>query len=154
MKNKFKKLLIIIGMIVIVVPLYTYAQDTRTTGGANTRSTSGSNSGQPTFTLQNPLSNNLNSVGSLVNKFVEIFSYLVILFAVIMLIWTGLQYIVAQGNSERLKELTKRLTWILIGIAIVIGARIMVMIIINTLQATGTVNQQTLQSVNNAVSGN
>ncbi|MES2216026.1 MAG: TrbC/VirB2 family protein [Patescibacteria group bacterium] len=105
-----------------------------------------------TFTLQNPLKN-VTSVGGLVNKFVEIFSYLVIIFAVIAIVFTGLQLILARGNPEKMKEASTRLGYILIGVAIVIGARIMVAVIINTLEATGTVNQNVIQGANRALDG-
>jgi hypothetical protein len=102
-----------------------------------------------TFTLKNPLQN-VNSVGALVNKFIEIISYLLIIFAVLMIVWTGLQFILARGNPEKMKEEGKRLGYILIGVALVIGARILVTVIINTLQATGTVSPQVINQAHNA----
>lgn len=107
---------------------------------------------QATFGLQNPLQ--VNSVTGLVQKFVEIFSYFVIILAVLAFIWVGFQFILAQGKPDRLKELKGWLAWIVIGVAVVIGARIMVSIIINTLEATGVVNQQTLNAVRSAANGN
>lgn len=104
-----------------------------------------------TFTLSNPLRKDINSVGSLIQAFVEIFSYLVILFAVLALVWVGLQFILARGDAERMKELKNWLTRIVIGIAIVIGARVIVTVIINTLQATETVDKGTFQSVSNVI---
>ena len=111
----------------------------------------GDSSGR-TFTLSNPLSN-VNSIGALVNKFVEILSYILIIFAVLMIVYTGLQFILARGNPEKMKEEGKRLGYILIGVALVIGARILVMVVINTLQATGTVNPQVIKQANQAVQG-
>jgi hypothetical protein len=101
--------------------------------------------------LQNPLK--ANSVGELVQNFVEIVSYLVILFAVLMLVWTGLQYILARGNPTKMSDLSKRLMWIIVGIAIVIGARVIISIVINTLKATGTVDPTVIQSADNALQG-
>ncbi len=104
-----------------------------------------------TVTLQNPLK--VNSVGELIQNFVDIFTYLVILFAVLMLIWVGLQYVLARGNAQKMTENSQRLLYIVIGIAIVIGARLMVQIVINTLKATGTVNTSVLNNANNAAQG-
>lgn len=106
---------------------------------------------QKTFTLQNPLK--VNSIGEFIQNAVEIFSYLVILLAVLAFIWTGLQYILARGNTEKMKEATKRLGYIVIGVAIVLGARLLITVAINTLQATGTVNPKIIQSGLNAASG-
>jgi hypothetical protein len=100
--------------------------------------------------LTNPLKG-INSVGQVVGKFAEIFSYVVILFAVLALVWTGLQFITAQGKADKITELRNRMLWIVVGIAIVIGARIIVGIVINTLQATGTVNPDVIQQANNAL---
>lgn len=107
----------------------------------------------PIIPLANPLRSNINSVGALVNKFVELFSYLVIIAAVIMIVFTGFQLILARGNPEKMKEYGQRLGYILIGVGIVIGARIMIMIIINTLEATGTINQGTINTIQRAVDG-
>ena len=105
------------------------------------------------FYIQNPLNPQFNSVGGLVSGFLEIFSYLVILFAVLMLIWVGLQFVLAQGNAERMKELKKWLLWIVVGIALVIGARIVVAVVISTLDATGVVNQGVIRGARNALDG-
>lgn len=133
------------------------AAPTNTTGGANSapvNTTGGANpadSSNKTITLSNPLDKKFNSVGALVEGFVEIFTYLVVIFAVIMIIWTGLQYILAGGNTEKMKQASIKLGWLVVGVAVVIGARVIVHVVINTLQATGTVNQNVIQSANNAI---
>jgi heme/copper-type cytochrome/quinol oxidase subunit 2 len=104
------------------------------------------------ITLKNPLQN-VTSLGQLVQTFADIFTYLVVLFAIIMLIWVGLQYVLARGNSEKMKENSQRLLWIVIGIAIVIGARVLVQVVINTMQATGAINSNVINNANKAVQG-
>lgn len=117
--------------------------------GANTGN-SGSDSG--TVTLTNPLK--VDSIGGLVQNFVEIFSYLVILAAVLFLIWTGLQFILARGNPERMNELKNQLFWTIVGIAVVIGARLIIQVVINTLSASGAIEQGTIRSVQKALDRN
>ena len=102
-----------------------------------------------TFTLQNPLK--VNSVGDFIKSAVTIFTYLVILFAVLAFVWVGFQYILARGDPGKMKELSSWLLAIVIGVAIVIGARLMIQIVINTLSATGVVNSNVIQSANNAL---
>ncbi|MGC9605581.1 MAG: pilin [Minisyncoccia bacterium] len=114
---------------------------------ANADIQSGNPSG--TFSLQNPLQ--FTTVGDLINGFLQIFSYVAVLFAVLMLVWVGLQFVLARGNPERMKVLKNWLLWIVIGAAIVIGARIIVSVVINTLGSTGAVNQNILNSANNAL---
>lgn len=103
------------------------------------------------MTIQNPLSSKFNSVGSLVSGFAEIFSYLVVIFAVLALVWVGFQFILARGNGERMKELKNWLLYIVIGVAVVIGARIIISVVINTLSATGTVSPGVIQNAQNAL---
>ena len=74
-----------------------------------------------------------------------------VLAGVIALIWTGLQYILAQGKPERIKELKTQLLWVVVGIGIVIGARIMISIVINTLSASGVVNEDNINNANKAL---
>lgn len=124
--------------------------DSNSRSSVQTDGNSGSSAGRSIGKLQNPLSG-VNSVGELVGKAAEIFSYIVILFAVLALVWTGLQYILARGNSEKMKELSQRLLWIVIGIAIVIGARIIVEIVINTVASTGVVKEEVINQANRAI---
>lgn len=102
--------------------------------------------------LQNPLK--VRTIGGLIQTAVEIFSYVVIIFAVLAFIWVGLQYILARGNSEKMKELSKWLGYIVIGVAVVIGARVIITIVINTLESTGVVDERVIQSARDARDGN
>lgn len=140
-----KNILVAVLLIVVFVPVF-FVRATSHQGvtGGPTPVSNGVTGGPTNLGISNPLSD-IKSVGSLVNKFVEIFSYIVIIFAVLAIIWTGLQLILARGNPEKMKEASKQLGNILIGVAIVIGARIMIMVIINTLEATGTVNPNVIQ---------
>ncbi|MEN9912985.1 MAG: Type secretion system pilin [Candidatus Parcubacteria bacterium] len=99
--------------------------------------------------LTNPLK--VDSVGGLIQSFVEIFSYIVVLAAVLALIWVGLKFILARGNPEEMNRLKGWLSWIIIGVAVVIGARIIIQVVINTLSASGVVDQRTIQSAQNAL---
>lgn len=104
-----------------------------------------------TSTLKNPLK--VNSVGAAVNEAAKIFSYVAVLFGVIMLIWVGFQFILARGNPDRLSELKSWLLWIVVGLAIVIGARIIIQLVVNTLDATNLVDENVIQGANQAIIG-
>ena len=103
-----------------------------------------------TFYLQNPLSSQFSTVGGLVGGFIQIFVYLVVLFAVIMIIYVGLMLVLAQGNKDELIKRKDQLLMLVIGLAIVIGARIIVQVVISTLQSTGTVNPTVITNAQNA----
>jgi hypothetical protein len=100
------------------------------------------------FYIQNPLNSRFNSIGGIVQGALEIFSYVVVLFAVLMIIYVGLQFVLAQGKPERLKELKDWLLWIVIGVAVVIGARIIVYFVINKKNANQNVNTGIIQKFN------
>ena len=129
---------------------------TQTVGntGASPTQTVGNTGAGKTSSISNPLSKKFNSVGALIQGFVEIFTYLVIIVAVLALVWVGFQFILAQGKPDRLSELKNWLLYIVIGIAIVVGARVIINVVINTLAASGTVNQNVIQSAKKAASGN
>jgi hypothetical protein len=105
------------------------------------------------YTISNPLSSKFNSVGTLLEGFVEIFSYLAVLFAVLMLIYVGFRFVLAQGEPAEMNKLKDWLLWIVVGVAIVIGARVIVSVVINTLQKTGTVNPSVITNAQNAIQG-
>jgi len=142
--------LLIAPVFVSVMPLTANADTGDIIGG---QSTGGEVISGPSssFTLQNPLK--VDSIGGLVKNFVEIFSYIAILFAVLVLIYIGFQYVIysAQGNSGKIKELHSWLLWTAVGVAVVIGARVIVEIIINTLGLTGTVSPGVIDSAKNAL---
>jgi|GEM_PF-4396365 hypothetical protein len=155
----------VIGLAIVLVttfvttPVWAQGSDTSLTGPTINNDTSltgpapsSNNSG--TFTLHSPLDPKITSVGGLVQTFIDVISYILILFGILALMWTGLQYVLAQGNSDRIKELHKTLLAIVIGIAIVIGARVIVQVVINTLKATNVINSSTLNQVQNAATGN
>ena len=104
---------------------------------------------QTTATLQNPLTK-VSSIGDLVKSGLQVFSYIAVLFAVMMLIVVGFQYIMARGNPDAMKKASQWLLYIVIGLAIVIGARIAVDVVINTLSANGVVDPNVIQSARNA----
>ena len=116
-------------------PILAWAQTTTTSATA--------------FTIQNPLK--VNSVGDFIQTGVTIFTYLVILFAVLAFVWVGFQYILARGKPDRMKELSSWLLAIVIGVAIVIGARLLIQLVINTLSASGVVSSGVIQSATNAL---
>lgn len=105
------------------------------------------------FTLQNPLK--VDSIGGLINALLEIITYLLIILAVLMIIWIGFQFVynASVGNSSKLTELRSRLLWLVAGVAILIGARVIIQVVINTISATGSVSPQVIESANKAVQG-
>ncbi len=103
------------------------------------------------MTITNPLSSKFDSVGALVNGFAQIFTYVVVIFAVLALVYVGFRFVLTRGDTKEMTKLRDWLFYIVIGVAVVIGARIIISIVINTLSATGTVSPSVIQGANNAL---
>lgn len=106
---------------------------------------------QTTGTLQNPLK--VKSVGEAVEALIEIVTYVAVFFAVLALVWVGFKFIAARGDSKKHKDAAMWLTYIVIGLAIILGARLIISLVLGTLEATGTVNPNIINSARNAVQG-
>ena len=144
--NKIAGIAAIVGVLVFILGSGNMAFAQGSIGGNQSNSGSSVGGSQPSTNIgiDNPLK--FNSVGALIKVSMEYFSYLVILFAVLALIYVGLQFVLAQGKPDKMRELKSWLGWIVVGVAIVIGARILVNVVINTLEATGTVSPGVINS--------
>ncbi|MFA6315558.1 MAG: pilin [Candidatus Paceibacterota bacterium] len=121
------------------------------TGQPNSTGGGDTNSGG-TFTLSNPLK--VKSIGGLVQDFIQIFSYIAVLFAVLVIIYIGFSMVMARGKPEETKKLKVWLGGVVIGVAVIIGARLIIDVVINTLSATNIVDSNFIQSARDANSGN
>ena len=146
-----KKLITLSLLFIAIVPFTVGAQTGTLNGGnpgANTGTLNGGNPGS-VATLTNPLK--VNSLGDLVKSGIQVFSYIAVLVGVLMFVVVGLQYILARGNPQKMKDASKWLLGIVIGVAIVIGANVAITIVISTLSATGVVDPNVIQSAQNAI---
>ena len=154
--NKTTKNIIIPALILFVfVSIFSFSFVSADTANTGPSGDTGANIATPTLTstkadivpLKNPLSSKFNTVGGLINSLMEIFSYVAIIVAVLALIWVGFQFIMAQGNTEKIGELKTWFYYIVIGTAIILASRLIVSVIINTLEASGAVSQDVIQKV-------
>ena len=83
----------------------------------------------------------------------KIVSYIAVIFGVLMIMWVGMQLVLAQGKPEEIKKRSNELLWVVVGIGVILGARILITTVINTLQATGTVNPAIITNARNAING-
>ena len=89
----------------------------------------------PIQTLQNPL--NAKSVEEVILLAVDLAIYIGTAFAVLVLIFIGFKFVLAQGNPEKLKEARRWFLWVIVGLAILISSKVMVEIVKNTLIKAG-----------------
>ena len=121
-----------------------------TSNNSSSNSNCGASSNGSVTTLCNPLQG-VNSISDLILKFMVIVSYLAVIFGVLMIIWIGLQFVLAQGKPEELKKHREQLLWVIVGIGVILGAKVLVTVVINTLQATGTINSTVINNTSNAL---
>lgn len=75
----------------------------------------------PTSTIHNPLGEDvdiLGFIGELFENFVKIALPILVLFT----IWSGLQFVMARGNEEKLTDAKRNFLYVIIGAAVVFGA--------------------------------
>ena len=143
-----KKIIFIILLAILITPSFSYAQDG--TGnkpgpdGTGNKPVETKTTASKTFAkLQNPLK--ANSIQDVIFLAVDIAMYLGMAFAILSIIFVGFKFVAAQGNEEKLKEAKSWLLWIVIGLAVLISARVMVDIIRNTLVESGVVQKDFLK---------
>ena len=62
------------------------------------------------------------NLGDIISGLLNIAMYVAIFLAFYYLIWGAFQYLMAQGNKEELGKARARITWAIIGLAIVLMA--------------------------------
>lgn len=145
-----KKILLTIVLVLTLMAVSHTALAQPSGGGSGGPTPAGGGGGRTDtsiFFLKNPLEGQgITTVGGLVSNFLVVFTYLVVIAAVLLIIWTGFQFVMTRGDAKKMVELKDRLLWIVVGLSVIIGARIIVQVIINTLGDTGVVNQRVIDS--------
>ena len=88
-------------------------------------------------TLPNPL--RTNSVQGILYLIADIGTYIGVIVAVLALIYVGFKFVAARGNPEKITEAKTFLFYVIIGVAILIGASAIIDIVKNTLTSAGVV---------------
>ena len=95
-------------------------------------------------TLPNPLK--VSSVSDLLYLIANIGTYIGVILAVLALIWVGFRFVAAQGNPEKITDAKHAFFWIIIGVAVLIGASAIIGILKSTLTSAGVVQPNTFNS--------
>jgi hypothetical protein len=89
--------------------------------------------------LPNPLGGvGVNSVSDGFEKVLDILIMVGVPFITVMIIWTGFQFVQAQGNKDKLKTAKQTLLAVIIGSALLIGAGTIANGIAKTVERIGT----------------
>jgi hypothetical protein len=83
--------------------------------------------------LKNPLKDDYGSIPGLMTGLMNVVVEIGAVVAVFAIIWVGFMYVKAMGNPEKVKEAHKALLYVCIGIAILVGAKVITAIVTNTI---------------------
>ena len=89
--------------------------------------------------IENPLK--VKSIDSLVSLLVDIALSLGAVLSVLALIWVGVKFILAQGDPKKLEEARRQFMYVVMGIAILFGAKVIVEILKATISPFVDVSQ-------------
>ena len=102
-------------------------------GGGSSRSSNAGGIGL--VSLPNPLK--VDSIEGLFQAILDIMLALSVPIIVFFIIYSGFQYVVAQGNEDKLKKANQMLLWSIIGGLIILGARVIFEVISGTIKGFG-----------------
>lgn len=90
--------------------------------------------GQNIVKLKNPLGNDNNSIPKILVTIVDnVILPIAIPFLALAIIWTGFQFVLARGNTEKLKKAKEALWWTLLGAGVILGAYVIAQVIQSTI---------------------
>ena len=89
--------------------------------------------------LRNPIK--ADSIEEVILLIVDIMVYLGVALAILSIIWVGFLFVLAQGNPKKIEDARRYFFYIIIGLAVLISARVIVEIVENTLIQSGVVEQ-------------
>jgi len=130
--TKIKKYYWFVITSLFIIPNIVWGQPTgnnSNTGGAtgNNSNTSGQ-TGQ--YTFQNPI--NVSSLPQLINNIFDAIIQIGLIFVVLAIIYAGLQFILAQGNPEKISKAKSVFLWTMIGGVVLLGAGAISEVVCNT----------------------
>lgn len=93
----------------------------------------------PLLSFADVITNPLGST-SVPNLIAEILGYVTKVGGVVAIcafIWIGWRFIAAQGNTSKLSEAKKDFFYVIIGVAILLGAQLLAYLVVNTIKSLG-----------------
>lgn len=106
----------------------------RQTTNARANTTSGADCTGNSCQFDNPLGQT-GSLETFLNKLLDVIILIGSIAVVLSIIMAGLKYVTAQGDEGQIESAHKQLTWTVIGAAILLGAKVIAMVVQNTVKA-------------------
>ena len=85
------------------------------------------------YAIDNPLRDNLSSVAGFVEALLRAALFILFPIAVVFIVYSGFLFITAQGNGEKLTQAKNNFFWTIIGVALLLGAWALAMLIQSTI---------------------
>lgn len=96
-------------------------------GAANTRSAEETAADRKaSYLISNPLGGQTTSLSQVIANIVGIVQILLIMASVLFILWAGIQFVTARGDSGKIKNARNALLWGFVGIALILGAQVIV----------------------------
>lgn len=148
-KNGMNKRLVVIGVgVSLIVSVFAFVPNNVSAQDVSQKPPAGEVTQKvtPTEKLVNPLKT--DSVKSLLMLIVDLAMNIGIILAVLMIIYAGFKFVLAQGNPEAIKDARNLLFAVIIGLAVLIAAKTIVSIIQNTLIQAKVVDEKVFKNSN------
>ena len=131
-KNKF----VLIGGMIITIFLSVYFQPIELF--AELDDEGNNNTNNTTITLDNPLGNKINNLPSFIYMILDIVFQIGAIFSVLAIIYVGFLFVSARGDPEKLKTARTAFLYTVIGIALLLGGRLIATVIQSTISNVST----------------
>lgn len=128
MKNKIT---LFVGLIFLTIflPVTVYGAAGDNNGGDENNTT---------ITLDNPLGNKVNNLPSFIYMILDIVFQIGAVFAVLAIIYVGFMFVSARGDPTKLETARRAFLWTVIGIALLLGGRLVASVIGGTVSQVST----------------
>lgn len=137
-----KKILFLILILTLSLSsaVFVKAQESPPAGGGTAPAPAGSGTAPQTIKgIQNPIK--ANNVKEALFFLVDIAIFIGTILAVLMFIWIGFKFVLAQGNDSKLKEAKEWFLYAAIGTAVLISAKVIVEVIKETFISAGVIER-------------
>ncbi len=90
------------------------------------------------FTIDDPFGNKYKSVTEIIAKFIDFIINLGIVAVVLFFVYTGFQFVAAKGNPDAINKAKTSMMWTVVGTLVLIGGKVLVKVLENTLSGLTT----------------
>jgi hypothetical protein len=85
--------------------------------------------------LTNPLAVDFADIPGFVKGILSIVMYIGVPFIGLVLVWSGFKFLFARGKQDDIKKATYNITWVVIGVAVFLGAWALTVLIDSTIKS-------------------